>query len=465
MGKGKQPVQKNEQLTVTITDLSYEGMGVAKIDGYPLFIANALVGETCDIHVMRTGKNFGFAKVIKRHNESADRVALRDEDGLRTGTMALQHMTYDAQLQFKQKTVKDSLNKFDRLKHLDVKPVIGMSNPWAYRNKAQVPIDGEPGALFTGFYRKNSHQIVPMTHYHIQLPEIDDALQQVMAVLNRFHLDAYDEKTGKGLIRHVIARKGYYTDDLMVILVINGKKLPFAEEITSQLVEALPQLKSLVVNHNTKTTNVILGDKQTLLYGNDYYNDQMMGLDFMISAKSFFQVNTPQAEKLYEQAVQVGEITEEDVVIDAYCGIGSISLCLAQKAKHVYGVEIIPDAIEMAKANAKQNNIDNVTFEAGKAEDVIVDWKKAGIKPDTVVVDPPRKGLAPSFVDTVIELYPKKIVYVSCNPATMARDMDLFMQAGYTSGAVQPVDLFPQTPHVETVALLSRKNITEQCVC
>lgn len=456
MAKRELPVQKNQQIEVTIIDLTYEGMGVAKVDGYPLFIANALVGENCLVHVLRTGKKFGFAKVITRHTDSPDRVALRDEDGLRIGTMPLQHMHYDAQLAFKQKVVADSLNKFPALRQITVKSVIGMTDPWAYRNKAQVPVAGEPGHLYTGFYRKNTHQILSISDYHIQLLTIDETLQKVITILNQFEITAYNEESGKGLLRHLVVRKGYYTMDLMVILVINGKKLPHQKEIVDQLITALPQITSLVLNRNEQKTNVILGKEEDTLYGEPYYNDRMLGLDFKISPKSFFQVNTPQAEVLYNQAIEVGDIKTDEIVIDAYCGIGSISLCLAQRAKQVYGVEVVSDAITMAKANAEQNGIENVTFVAGKAEKVIQDWQKAGIKPDTVVVDPPRKGLAPDFVETVIALKPKKIVYVSCNPATLARDMALFVEAGYQSDAVQPVDLFPQTAHVECIVLIEK---------
>lgn len=457
MAKRQLPVHKNEQRDITITDLTYEGMGVAKVDGYPLFIANALPGETARIHVMKVGKKFGFAKVIERYQDSEDRVPLRDEDGLRTGTMALQHMTYDAQLSFKQKTVQDSLEKFVSLQDVDVKPTLGMSDPWAYRNKAQVPIgQDDQGRLFTGFFRKNSHSLVPITNYQIQLPKIDEMLQTVIQILNEYNLTAYDEQTHQGLIRHLVIRQGYHTDDIMIILVINGDELPHQAAITEAIVAQIPNLASLIVNHNTRRTNVILGQEETLLYGEPYYRDQMLGLDFMISAKSFFQVNTPQAEVLYQQALEVGDIQADDVVIDAYCGIGSISLCLAQRAKHVYGVEVVSDAIEMAQANAKMNNLGNVTFVAGKAEDVIQEWQAAGIETNVVVVDPPRKGLASTFTDTVIELAPEKIVYVSCNPATLARDMNRLVAAGYHAETVQPVDLFPQTPHVECVTLLMK---------
>ncbi|MCZ0717460.1 23S rRNA (uracil(1939)-C(5))-methyltransferase RlmD [Aerococcus kribbianus] len=459
MAKRDLPVAKNQKIDVEISDLTYQGMGVAKINGYPLFIANSLIGEKCQVHVLKVGKKFGFAKVIERYNDSPDRVALRDEDGLRTGTMSLQHMAYPAQLKLKQKTVKDSLKKFTSLSGVEVKPCLGMTDPWAYRNKAQVPVAGQPGQLYTGFYRQNSHEILPIKNYQIQLPGIDEALQTVISILNHYHVSSYDEKTGKGLIRHLVVRKGYYTNELMLVIVINGHELPQATAIKEELLQALPNLVSVVINHNLKKTNVIMGAKQTVLYGQDVYHDQMLGLDFAISAKSFFQVNTPQAERLYQEAVRVGEISSEETVIDAYCGIGSISLCLAQSAHKVYGVEVVEDAIAMAEANARANQIDNVEFQVGKAEDVIRDWQAEGIHPHTVVVDPPRKGLAQDFVETVIELSPDKIVYVSCNPATLARDLNLFVSAGYHAKSVQPVDLFPQTPHVEACVLLTKNKV------
>ncbi|MGX7441577.1 23S rRNA (uracil(1939)-C(5))-methyltransferase RlmD [Aerococcus urinae] len=456
--KWQAPVKKNQILDVTITDLTYEGMGVAKIDRYPLFIQNALVGEDCQVKVVKVLKKFAFAIVLERYNDADSRVPLRDENGLRTGTMPLQHMAYPAQLAFKRQQVVNSLQKQGLLEQTEVLETIGMEEPWHYRNKAQIPIGQADGQLYTGFYRKGSHKLVPMTDYQIQLPGIDQTLQKVLAILNQYPISAYDEDAHQGLLRHLIVRQGYYTGQIMLVIVINGQNLPEEDEIVDTLKAQIPDLVSIVFNINQKNTNVILGQDQRVVYGEDAYEDRMFDLRFKISSKSFFQVNTSQAEKLYHQALTAADLKGDEVVVDAYCGIGTISLCLAQSAKEVYGVEVVSDAIDQARENAQINGLDNVTFKAGKAEEVIQDWVQAGLKPDVVVVDPPRKGLAEDFIQSVLEVQPEKIVYVSCNPATLARDLVKFVDQGYQLGKVQPVDMFPQTHHVETVALLSKLN-------
>lgn len=454
--KWQAPVKKNQILDVTITDLTYEGMGVAKIDRYPLFIQNALVGEDCQVKVVKVLKKFAFAIVLERYNDADSRVPLRDENGLRTGTMPLQHMAYPAQLAFKRQQVVNSLQKQGLLEQTEVLETIGMEEPWHYRNKAQILIGQADGQLYTGFYRKGSHKLVPMTDYQIQLPGIDQTLQKVLAILNQYPISAYDEDAHQGLLRHLIVRQGYYTGQIMLVIVINGQNLPEEDEIVDTLKAQIPDLVSIVFNINQKNTNVILGQDQRVVYGEDAYEDRMFDLRFKISSKSFFQVNTSQAEKLYHQALTAADLKGDEVVVDAYCGIGTISLCLAQSAKEVYGVEVVSDAIDQARENAQINGLDNVTFKAGKAEEVIQDWVQAGLKPDVVVVDPPRKGLAEDFIQSVLEVQPEKIVYVSCNPATLARDLVKFVDQGYQLGKVQPVDMFPQTHHVEAVVGLTR---------
>ncbi|MCY3035619.1 MULTISPECIES: 23S rRNA (uracil(1939)-C(5))-methyltransferase RlmD [Aerococcus] len=456
--KWQAPVKKNQILDVTITDLTYEGMGVAKVDRYPLFIQNALVGEDCQVKVVKVLKKFAFAIVLERYNDADSRVPLRDENGLRTGTMPLQHMAYPAQLVFKRQQVVNSLQKQGLLDQTEVLETLGMEDPWHYRNKAQIPIGEADGQLYTGFYRKGSHKLVPMTDYQIQLPGIDQTLQKVVTIFNQYPISAYDEDSHQGLLRHLIVRQGYYTGQVMLVIVINGEKLPDEEKIVAELKAQIPALVSIVININQKNTNVIMGQDQRVVYGEDLYEDRMFDLTFRISSKSFFQVNTSQAEKLYQQALKAADLKGDEVVVDAYCGIGTISLCLAQAAKEVYGVEIVPDAIDQARENAQLNGLDNVTFQAGKAEEVIQDWVQAGLKPDVVVVDPPRKGLAEDFIQSVLEVQPKKIVYVSCNPATLARDLAKFVDQGYQLGKVQPVDMFPQTHHVESVVLMTRSD-------
>ncbi|WP_318174217.1 23S rRNA (uracil(1939)-C(5))-methyltransferase RlmD [Aerococcus sanguinicola] len=455
-GKRQAPVKKNANYEVTIEDLTYEGLGVAKVDGFPVFVHDALPGESCAIRVVKVLKKFAFAIVKARHQSSPDRVPLRDKDGLRTGTMPLQHLAYPAQLSFKRQQVINSLHKFGLDQNLEVKDTIGMEEPWAYRNKAQVPVAGEPGQLYTGFYKRRSHEIIPVKDYQIQLKRIDETLQTVIEILNRYQLTAYQEQAHRGLLRFLCVRQGEHTGEVMVILIINGQALPHEEEIVAAIREEVPGLVSLVLNSNEERTNVIMGKENRILYGEDRYHDQILGLDFAISSHSFFQVNTNQAEKLYQAALEAADLQGHEYVMDAYCGIGSISLCLAQKAKHVYGVEIVEDAIDMARENAAANGLENTSFQAGDAGEVMPNWVKAGIPCDVLVVDPPRKGLSDAFIEASLELDADRIVYVSCNPASLARDLAKYTAAGYQIQSVQPVDLFPQTTHVESVVLMTR---------
>lgn len=381
-----------------------------------------------------------------------------DKVSSQVGTMPLQHMTYEAQLAFKQKQVANAFRKFGLSEGKTIHPTVGADNAFAYRNKAQVPIGvNAEGKLYSGFYRKNSHDILPVEDYKIQLPGIDEAIAQIVDIFNQFGLSGYNEEKHYGLVRNLVIRKGYYTDQMMVIIVVNGKSLPNEEAIVAEIVEKLPNVVSIMLNVNTKKTNVVMAGHEQFLYGTDRYEDKMFDFTFEISSKSFFQINTPQAEKLYQLAIDAADLSGDETVIDAYSGIGTITMALAQKAKKVYGVEIVSESVKMAKNNAARNFISNVHFETGQAETVMGEWVKAGVQPDVVVVDPPRKGLDDTFIESTIEANPEKIVYVSCNPTTMARDIAKFVEAGYDFEQVQPLDMFPQTWHVETVTLLEKK--------
>lgn len=452
------PIQKNETFEATIEDLTFQGLGVAKIDGYPLFVENALPGEAGTIKAISTGKKYGYGKMLDWKNTSADRVKIVDKVSSQVGTMPLQHMTYQAQLAFKQKQVADAFHKFGLSEGKTIHPTVGADEAFSYRNKAQVPIaTNAEGKLYSGFYRKNSHDVIPVEDYKIQLPGIDEAITKIVEIFNQFGLKAYNEEKHYGLIRNLVIRKGYYTDQMMIIIVINGKSLPNEEAIVAEIVEKVPNVVSIMLNANTKKTNVVMSGHQHVLYGVDRYEDKMFDYTFEISSKSFFQINTPQAEKLYQLAIDAADLSGDETVIDAYCGIGTITLALAEKAQMVYGVEVVPDAVKMAKNNATKNNLHNIHFEVGQAEKIMGDWVKAGVQPDVVVVDPPRKGLEDSFIQSTIEADPEKIVYVSCNPTTMARDVAKFVEAGYDFDAVQPLDMFPQTWHVEVVLSLTKK--------
>ncbi|HFU6520691.1 TPA: 23S rRNA (uracil(1939)-C(5))-methyltransferase RlmD [Enterococcus hirae] len=455
--KEKLSVKKNERYTLDIIDLSYEGMGVAKIDGYPLFIENVLPGERVEVLVVKAGNKFGYGKVEKWLTESPDRQPLKDNRLLRTGIAPLAHLNYEQQLLFKQKQVENVMSKIAKMPEVDILPTIPMENPVGYRNKAQIPVRRIDGRLATGFYKKNSHELVEIEDYYIQDPAIDEAIKRVRDILQRFQVRGYNEAKNEGQIRHIIIRRGHYSHEMMVVLVTRKEKFFKGKEIASIIHEELPEVVSVVQNINEEKTNVILGDKEKVLYGRSYIEDQLLGKTYRISSKSFYQVNTEQTEKLYQTAIEFAALQKEDTVIDAYSGIGTIGLSLADKVKEVYGMELVPEAIEDAQFNALTNKIENAHYEVGKAETVMKKWQDKGIKPSVIVVDPPRKGLDARFIASAIDMEPAKLVYISCNPATFARDAKLFAESGYEVKKVQPVDLFPQTHHVELVALLAPK--------
>lgn len=455
MSKNKN-FKKNQEVVGLVEDLTSEGLGVIRVDGFPLFVEGAIPGEIVHAKIMKATKNFGFARLVEIENPAYDRREIIDPIGRQIGTMTLQHMSYDLQLAFKQETVRNAFRKLGGFKNIDVRMTLGMSHPWEYRNKAQIPTRMVNGQLETGFFRKNSHDLIPVENFYIQHHEIDRAIVVVKNILRQFKVEAYNEEKHSGMMRHIIIKRGHYTGEMMVILVINQKTMPQAEAIAKEIMVQLPEVVSVILNVQDKKTNVIMGPESRVLAGEGEYRDQMLGKQFFISAHSFYQVNTPQAEVLYQEAIKAAAIKDTDTVLDAYCGIGTISLALADHAKQVYAMEIVPQAIEMAKKNAEYNYVDNVIFEAGKAEEVLPKWNQEGVQFNVVVVDPPRKGLDSGFVKSVIEQAPERIAYVSCNPATCARDCRLFADAGYRLEYVQPVDLFPQTVHVETVVLMSR---------
>ncbi|KRM73078.1 23S rRNA (uracil(1939)-C(5))-methyltransferase RlmD [Lacticaseibacillus brantae] len=448
------PVQKNQDLTVEIEDLTYEGLGVAKVDGYPLFIDNALPGERSEIHVIKTLKQFGFARVTKRLTTSPDRVETVGREYTQTGIAPLHHLAYPAQLTFKENQIRQLYKKAHL--NIEVLPSLGMADPLGYRNKAQIPVREINGRLETGFYKKRTHDLIPIEDFYIQDPEIDRAILVVRDLLRQYHIPAYNEADNSGLIRHIMVRRGYYSHEMMVVLVTRAWALPYEEEIITGITSALPEVTSIVQDYNPKATNVILGPKTKTLYGKDYLTDHLLGSEFHISALSFYQVNPTQTEVLYTRAVEEAGLTGNEVVIDAYSGIGTISLTMARHAKQVYGVEIVPQAVEDARENAKINGIKNVDFTVGKAEEVMQQWKDAGLKADVLMVDPPRKGLDEAFIDAAGYMKPKKIVYVSCNPATLARDINRLGAFGYQAHTTQPVDMFPQTQHIESITVLTR---------
>ncbi|WP_088810868.1 MULTISPECIES: 23S rRNA (uracil(1939)-C(5))-methyltransferase RlmD [unclassified Listeria] len=446
-------LKKNQILSVTIEDLTHDGSGIAKIDGYPLFIPAALPGEEVRVKVVKVNKKYGFGRIESFEKESPERVTPPCPVYQKCGGCQLQHLSYEGQLLFKRRQVEQLMKRVGKLE-TEVLPTIGMAKPFRYRNKSQVPVGYVNGKLGAGFYQKRSHDIIDMDTCLIQDEKSDAAIQEARAVFAEFYTEPYNEVTHQGDLRHIMTRVGKTSGELMLVLITRTLDFPNKPAILEQLKKRVQGVTSIVQNINANKTNVILGDKTVTLYGPNTITDTIHGIQFAISARSFYQVNPEQTEVLYQKALDAANLTGNETVIDAYCGIGSISLCLAKKARHVYGVEIVNQAILDARANAKLNQIENVTFETGKAEDVIPNWYKNGITADVLVVDPPRKGCDEKLLATILKMKPKKVVYVSCDPATLARDLRILNEGGYKVSAVQPVDMFPMTTHIENVVSL-----------
>lgn len=459
MAKIQVPVMKNEYYDVTFEDLTHEGAGVAKIEGFPIFVENALPDERAKIKVIKVKKGFAFAKLIELYEQSEKRIEAPCPIYSQCGGCQLQHFSYEGQLDFKRKQVEQVLTRIGKLDvgKVSVHPTLGMNDPWNYRNKAQVPVGEREGGLVAGFYQKRSHDIIDMEKCLIQQSENDDVVQAVKKICETYGIRAYNEEKHKGWLRHIMVRYGLVTKEIMVVFVTKTADFPHKNDILAEITKQLPQVKSIVQNINNKRTNVIFGDETKVLWGEEYIYDKIGDVKFAISARSFYQVNPEQTKVLYDKALEYAGLTGEESVIDAYCGIGTISLFLAQKAKKVFGVEIVPEAIEDAKRNAELNGITNAEFAVGEAEVVIPEWYKQGNQADVIVVDPPRKGCDEALLKTILDMKPKKVVYVSCNPGTLARDLQILELGGYETVEVQPVDMFPHTTHVEVVSKMILK--------
>jgi 23S rRNA (uracil1939-C5)-methyltransferase len=465
------PVNKNDEVMLDIIGMTHEGEGVGRVEGFTLFVQGALPGEKVRAKVLKTKKQYGYAKLLNLVEASSARIAAPCEIYDQCGGCQLQHMDYTAQLAWKRQLVVDNLERIGKLRvsggggdaeaaqteGILVRPTLGMDEPWRYRNKAQVPIGVTEGGLVGGFYARGSHRIIDMETCLIQHEDNDDVVRKVKDIGRKFGITAYDEESGKGLLRHVVVKKAFRTGEMMVVLVTNGERIPHLDEWITEIRREIPVVTSICQNVNTKQANVIFGDTTRTLWGNDVIYDYIGDVKFAISARSFYQVNPAQTEVLYGKTVEYAGLTGNETVIDAYCGIGTISLFLAQHAKQVYGVEIVREAIEDARGNATLNGMDNVVFEVGASEDVIPNWKEQGITADVIVVDPPRKGCDPRLLETILAMKPERVVYVSCNPSTLARDLRVLEDGGYKTVEVTPVDMFPHTVHVESVCSLSYK--------
>ena len=450
------PVQKNEYYDVKIESLTHDGLGVARVDGFPVFVANALVGEEINMKVTLVKKTYAFGRAVDYFVTSGERV--KPECGIykQCGGCQVQHLSYEGQLKMKHDTVVNHLKRIGHIEDANVLPTIGMQNPSRYRNKTQVPFGYADGKVVAGFYQKRSHEIINMQSCLIQTDISDQLVETMRQLCQELEIDPYNESLNLGVLRHVIVRVGFKTEEIMVTLVTRTHEIPNSELLIQRLVSKYPKIKSIAQNVNPKVTNVIFGDETRILYGEPYIYDEMNGIRFAISPRSFYQVNPIQTETLYSKAVEYAQLSGNEIVFDAYCGIGTITLFLAQHAKQVYGVEIIPEAIEDAKMNARLNGFENTQFAVGKSEEIIPAWIENGIVPDVIVVDPPRKGCDRSLLDTMLEAAPDRIVYVSCDSSTLARDLRVLIDGGYKLEVVQPVDMFPQTAHIECVAKLVR---------
>ena len=461
-------MKKNEKIVVKIEDIGVSGEGIGKVDGYTLFVKDALIGDTVEAVITKPKKNYGYAKMLRVLDASPCRVEKRCPVARQCGGCQIQELSYEAQLEFKAKKVQGNLERIGGFKpeFLDtvMEPICGMEEPFYYRNKAQFPIGTDKqGNIVTGFYAGRTHSIIPNTECALGVPVNKQILEIILDFMNENGITAYNEETCRGLVRHVLIRYGFKTGEIMVCLVINGDKLPKSEKLVHKLVE-IPGMTSITYSVNRENTNVIMGKEIGILWGQGYITDYIGDVKYQISPLSFFQVNPVQTEKLYGLALEYAGLQGDETVWDMYCGIGTISLFLAQKAKKVYGVEIIPQAIDDARNNAKINGFENAEFFVGKAEEVLPDYyaqyeKEHGksAHADVIVVDPPRKGCDEALLNTMAKMKPKKIVYVSCDSATLARDLKYLCENGYEVKRVKPVDQFPHTVHVETVVELNRK--------
>ena len=452
--------RKNDLVTLEIEDCGIDGEGIGKADGFTVFVKDAVIGDTVTAKIIKAKKNYGYGRLMEVLKPSPYRVEPKCEFARQCGGCQLQALSYEQQLVFKTNKVKGHLERIGGFTDIPMEPIIGMDELFHYRNKAQFPVGrNKEGKIVTGFYAGRTHNIIENRDCALGVAENKEVLDRVIAHMEKYGIEPYNEATGKGLVRHVLIRYGYFTKEVMVCLILNGNKIPKEEQFVKSLCE-IPGMTSITINVNKKHSNVILGEEIRLLWGQEYITDRIGDISYQISPLSFYQVNPMQTQKLYAKALEYADLHGQETVWDLYCGIGTISLFLAQKAKFVRGVEIVPAAIENAKENAKLNGLENTEFFVGKAEEVLPrEYKKNGVYADVIVVDPPRKGCDETLLETMVEMNPERIVYVSCDSATLARDLKYLCERGYELRKVCPVDQFGMTVHVETVVLLSKGEV------
>ncbi|WP_417306526.1 23S rRNA (uracil(1939)-C(5))-methyltransferase RlmD [Dysosmobacter sp.] len=447
-------LEKGSVYTAVIDGYSSEGLGIARVNGAVVFVPHAVRGEEIDLRITKVMKTSCAGEIVKIHNPSPERMEPECPYAGKCGGCAYRHLTYPEELWAKRQRVQDALTRIGGLE-LTVEEILGAKNPEHYRNKSQYPV-GADGSI--GFFQARTHKVVPIRRCLIQTEAADRTAQAVGEWMRRYKISAYDETTGKGLVRHVCVRVNRKGESLCCV-VVNGNKVPREPELAAYVTAAVPHTVGVLLNSNTRRGNVVLGDKYRTLFGRNYLMDTLCGLEFKLSMPSFYQVNRDQAEVLYGKALEFAGLTGNETVLDLYCGIGTITLCLAKAAKRVIGAEIVPPAIRDAKENALRNHVENAEFFCGDAADIAAKLESDGLRPDVVTVDPPRKGLAPEVIASVAAMGPEKVVYVSCDPATLGRDVKIFREFGYEAKRAAAVDMFPGTAHVETVVLLSKGKV------
>ena len=448
-------LEKGKIYEAVITDYTSEGQGVAKIEGCAVFIPNAIFGEKVMVRIEKAQKTWAAGKITEILEKSPHRVQRECPISASCGGCDFWHMDYEEETRMKADRVRQALNRIGG-ENLEELPILSAPACYGYRNKAQYPVASKKGRVYAGFFKAGTHQVVENDRCLILPEEADKVKKIVIDYVNHYRISAYDEEAHKGLLRHIYVRRGAVSGQVLVCLVVNSRKLPHTDDLIKRL-QAVPGFTSLVLSVNTKKGNTILGDEFITLHGPGYIEDTLCGLNFRLSARSFYQVNHHQAQRLYEAAISQAEITKEDTVLDLYCGVGTITLCMAKAAGKVIGVEVIPQAVEDAKDNAKRNGVENAEFFCGDAGEAALALEAKGVKADVVVVDPPRKGLNADGIEALARFAPRRIVYVSCDPATLARDVALLKERGYSVKNAMAADLFPRCAHVESIVCFTRK--------
>ena len=452
--------EKNQICEAEICDYTADGQGIARVEGCAVFLPNAVAGERCRIRIERLGKTWAAGKIVEILERSPHRVNRECPVAKLCGGCDFWHIDYEEECRLKAERVRQALNRIGGEQLQDV-PLLAAPTCTGYRNKAQYPVASQKGRAYAGFYRAGTHSVVENTRCLILPEELDQVKKTVIDYVNHYRIAVYDETTHKGLLRHIYVRRGAVSGQLLVCLAVNGRKIPHQEDLIRRL-QCFSGFTTLVLSVNTKQGNAVLGSEFITLYGPGYIEDTLCGLTFRLSARSFYQINHHQAQRLYQQAIELAGITKEDVVLDLYCGVGTITLAMAKSAGRVIGVEVVEQAVEDARENARRNGIENAEFFCGDAGKAALELEEQGIHPDVVVVDPPRKGLNGDTIEALHKMAPRRIVYVSCDPATLARDVALLKERGYVLKNAMAADLFPRCAHVETVVLLSRKDVHER---